>query len=129
MSQESLITQFDFVLPRGFLDDRGTLHRDGKMRLATAKDEFAVEKALRGEDSPTHRALLMFSRVIVQLGSLTAIMPEHLEGLFTKDLAYLREFYNRINQQGTARIATQCPHCSNAFEVELALSGESSATP
>lgn len=129
MSQENLTTQFDFVLPRGWLDDRGNLHREGKMRLATAKDEFAVEKDSRGQASPTYRALLMFSRVIVQLGSFTSVMPEHLEGLFTKDLAYLKEFYNRINQQGNARIATQCPHCSTAFDVELTLSGESSATP
>jgi hypothetical protein len=48
-----------------------------------------------------------------------------LEGLFTLDLSYLREFYNRINQEGSAYIPVECPQCSSQFSVELSLSGES----
>lgn len=130
MSEASAIaTEFDFILPRGLIDSQGTLHRAGTMRLATAKDELVVDKSLQGEDSATYRALLMFSRVIMQLGDLTSVKPEQLEGLFTKDLAYLKAFYNRINQQGTARIPTQCPRCSTPFDVEMSLLGESTATP
>ena len=36
----SLQTEFAFTLPRGFVDDAGTLHREGVMRLATARDEI-----------------------------------------------------------------------------------------
>ena len=126
---DRLITHFDFMLPRGLLDESGVVHRKGTMRLATAKDELVVDKDPRGKGSPTYQTLLMFSQVITQLGTLTRVMPEQLEGLFTKDLAYLREFYNRVNQTGTAFIQTQCPQCSQAFDVELMLSGESQATP
>ncbi|MBE7385026.1 MAG: phage tail assembly protein [Leptolyngbya sp. SIO1E4] len=126
---DPLITHFDFSLPRGLMDASGIVHRQGKMRLATAKDELIVDKDPRGQGSPTYRTLLMFSQVITQLGTLTQIIPEQLEGLFTKDLAYLREFYNRINQQESAMISTQCPLCRHGFNVELILSGESSATP
>ncbi len=130
MAQDTLlITQFDFVLPRGLLDEVGNLHQQGKMRLATARDELGADKDRRSQDSSTYRSLVMLAQVITQLGSLSQVTVEQLEGLFTKDLAYLREFYNRINQQGTALIPTQCPHCSQPFEVELALSGESLATP
>jgi hypothetical protein len=59
------------------------------------------------------------------LGSLTEITPELLENLFSRDLAYLREFYNRINQQGDVYLPVQCPQCRTNFQVELALAGES----
>lgn len=126
---DHLVTQFDFILPRGLLDETGNLHRQGTMRLATAKDAMLADKDPRGHDSPTYRTLVMLSQVITQLGTLPQVIPEQLEGLFTRDLAYLREFYNRINQQGSALIPTQCPHCHTAFDVELVLSGEPSATP
>jgi len=130
MSEENyLVTKFEFTLPRGLMDADGQVHRQGMMRLATAKDEMAADKDPRGQESPTYRSLLVLSQVITQLGALMQVTPEQLEGLFTKDLAYLREFYNRVNQQGNALIATQCPQCNAAFEVELQLSGESLATP
>lgn len=125
----SLVTQFKFILPRGLVDEAGAVHQEGMMRLATAKDELMVDKDPRSQESSTYRALLMFSRVIVRLGNLSEVMPVQLEGLFTKDLTYLREFYNRINQQGNALIGTQCPHCNGSFNVELSLSGEPLATP
>ena len=33
-------TQFEFTLPKGFVDKDGNVHRKGVMRLATAKDEI-----------------------------------------------------------------------------------------
>ena len=33
-------TEFEFTLPCGYLDEDGTLHRDGVMRRATAADEI-----------------------------------------------------------------------------------------
>ena len=33
-------TEFTFVLPRGYVDREGNLHKEGKMRLATAADEI-----------------------------------------------------------------------------------------
>ena len=118
------VTEFEFILPKGLVDDAGTIHRRGKMRLATAKDEIALEKDGRSHDNTAYGTLILLSRVITALGDLTTITPEQLENLFTLDLAYLREFYNRINQHSSARIPTQCPQCQAAFEVELALAGE-----
>ena len=36
-----LQTEFPFVLPKGYVDRDGNLHREGTMRLATANDEIA----------------------------------------------------------------------------------------
>lgn len=124
MSNGMLQTEFKFVLPKGLIDAQGMVHRQGVMRLATAKDEIYVQGDRRSQDNQIYRSLIMLSRVITQLGELPSATPEILEELFTKDIAYLREFYNRINQQGDISIPVQCPQCNRDFTVELALSGE-----
>lgn len=120
----TLITRFNFTLPKGLVDEHGKVHRDGVMRLATAKDEIQVQNDQRVQNSAAYGVLVMLAQVISQLGELSEVTPEQLENLFTLDIAYLREFYDRINQKGSARIQVQCPTCSTEFKAELALSGE-----
>lgn len=124
MTNYGLQTEFNFTLPRGLIDDQGTVHRQGTMRLATAKDEISVQGDRSSQDNQAYRSLLMLSHVITRLGELPLVTQQTLEGLFVRDIAYLREFYNQINQQGSAFISVQCPQCSNEFETELMLSGE-----
>ncbi|MBD2497666.1 phage tail assembly protein [Nostoc sp. FACHB-280] len=121
----NIYTEFNFTLPRGLLDAEGNLHRQGVMRLATAKDEIIVHKNRAAQENTIYAAIVMLSQVITRLGDLTEVTPSLLENLFSKDLAYLREFYNRINQQGDAEIPVHCPQCQTKFQVELALAGES----
>ncbi|BAZ78792.1 phage tail assembly protein [Sphaerospermopsis kisseleviana CS-549] len=123
--QDTLYTEFDFTLPRGLMDSQNRVHRHGIMRLATAKDEILVQKERKVQENPDYNVLVMLSRVITRLGSLNSVSPDLLEGLLLHDIAYLREFYNRINQQGNTHIPTQCPHCNTQFLVELTLAGES----
>ncbi|MCG5060770.1 MAG: phage tail assembly protein [Limnoraphis sp. WC205] len=118
-------TEFNFTLPKGLIDEQGQVHREGVMRLATAKDEIFVQKNTRAQVEPVYGVLIRLSRVITQLGTLSSVTPEILENLFTLDLAYLREFYNRINQQNHAYFVVKCPQCNDEFRVDLALSGES----
>jgi len=126
MSNDNLSgTEFDFLLPRGLVDAQGNVHRQGVMRLSTAKDEMAVQKDRRVQQHQDYAVLVMLSRVITCLGSLSSVTPELLEDLFSRDLGYLREFYNRINQQGDAYIPVECPNCNRQFQVELSLAGES----
>jgi hypothetical protein len=128
-NKNSLQTEFNFSLPRGLVDDQGKVHSQGFMRLATAKDEISVQKNRLVQDNPAYGFLVMLSLVITNLGDLVEVTPDLLENLFTYDLAYLREFYNRINQQGIASLPVKCPKCSNDFNVELELSGSPSLPP
>lgn len=120
-----ILTEFNFLLPRGLMDASGTVHRQGIMRLATARDELVAHKHRHVQAYPEYLMLVLLSQVITQLGTLDVVSPEDLENLFTQDLAYLREFYNRINQVGTAKVPAQCPQCSHRFQTDLVLSGES----
>ncbi|MEM7794739.1 MAG: phage tail assembly protein [Cyanobacteria bacterium P01_C01_bin.118] len=125
----TLTTTFEFVLPRGFVDESGQVHRHGIMRLATAKDELVAQQHPQVRKQPEYLMLVMLSQVISQLGALSNVSPLQLERLFTKDLSYLKEFYNRLNQQGHPYVAAHCPDCDRNFQVELTLAGESLATP
>ncbi len=123
--KNTLHTEFDFILPKGLVDSQGHVHREGIMRLTTAKDEICIRKDQLVQKEPEYGVLVMLSRVITRLGTLPSITPELLENLFCRDLAYLREFYNRVNQQGDAHIPVQCPQCSHQFSKEFSFAGES----
>lgn len=90
--------EFDFTLPKGFVDDVGVLHRNGTMRLATALDEIesARSKALDGPDDP-YLTILVLARVIKELGSIPTISTDIVESLFAADLAFLQDMYGIIN--------------------------------
>jgi hypothetical protein len=116
-------TEFEFVLPVGYVDPQQTLHREGTMRLATAADEILPYKDSRVQSNSAYLVVILLSRVITRLGTLEAINPKVIEGLFAADLAYLQDFYNRINGSQTRRIPVACPECRHHFEVEPELAG------
>jgi hypothetical protein len=124
MTMPALRTEFTFMLPRGLVDLTGQVHTQGVMRLATARDELVAQKHRHVQAYPEYLMLVMLSQVIMKLGDLEVVSPEDLENLFTQDMAYLRDFYQRINQTGSAQISLQCPHCHQHFDTELALLGE-----
>lgn len=119
-----LTSEFPFTLPRGLLDRQERLHRKGTMRLATAKDELYVQSVLEVGHNPAYGFLVMLSQVISRLGMLNSVSPILLEQLTLRDITYLREFYNRVNQQGNACVSTECPHCRTQFAAELNPVGE-----
>jgi hypothetical protein len=115
----SLQTEFEFNLPRGYVDGDGNLHRQGVMRLATALDEIAPLRDLRVRSNQAYLVIILLSRVIVRLGSLTQVTTGVIENLFAADLAYLQAFYRQINERGTSRVTVTCPECSAQHEVDL----------
>jgi hypothetical protein len=117
--REQLRTQFEFDLPRGYLDDSGVLHRRGVMRLATAKDELIPLRDLRVQENPAYLSVVLLGRVITQLGTLPMVHDGIVENMFASDLAFLQDFYRQINSEGHTRAAVTCPHCEQPFEVEL----------
>lgn len=116
-------TEFEFTLPIGYQDAEGSLHRDGVMRLATAADEILPLRDARVQNNQAYLIIILLSRVISRLGSIENINPKVIEGLYAADLAYLQEFYNRINRNGKASVETTCPKCAHTYEVELNGSG------
>lgn len=112
-------TEYPFTLPVGYQDAHGTLHREGVMRLATAADEILPLKDPRVQNNQAYLILILLSRVVTRLGSLPQINPKTIEDMYAGDLAYLQEFYNRINHNGKACVDATCPKCEHEFELEL----------
>jgi hypothetical protein len=119
-----LHTEFQFTLPKGYVDESGTLHKEGIMRLATAADEILPMKDPRVQQNPAYLSVILLARVVTKLGSLQMITPKVIEDLFASDFAFLQEMYNRINQNGSDAIQVVCPKCEHKFEIEARSLGE-----
>jgi hypothetical protein len=115
----ALITEVEFELPKGFVDADGGLHRSGVMRLATAADEIYPLKDPRVQNWPAYLIVLLLARVVTRLGTLPTINAGVIEGLFSEDLTYLQDLYNRINGLTRQVLTTQCPHCQQSHQVEV----------
>jgi len=113
-------TEYEFKLPRGYVDAEGELHRDGLMSLSTAADEILPLRDPRVQKNPAYLVVILLSRVVTRLGSLNGdeINPGVVEKMYAADLAYLQDFYNEINQVDAADVPVTCPHCQQAFNME-----------
>lgn len=132
MTERSLQTEFEFTLPQGYVDGDGTLHREGKMRLANAADEIEPLNDPRVQNNSSYMTILLLSRVVTELGSLDSVNRHVIESLFVKDLEYLQNLYARVNHQGSNAVGTSCPECGHGFEVDagtgnVVASGEADA--
>lgn len=113
-------TQFPFRLPRGYVDESGNVHRDGVMRLATARDEILPLQDYRVQSNRAYLVIVLLSRVIVKIGETSHISVDMIENLFSTDLAYLQEFYRKINEEGGApKHHITCPKCQHEMDVDM----------
>jgi len=109
-------TEYEFELPRGYIDDTGTLHKTGVMRLATASDEILPLRDPRVVQNPGYLTIILLSRVIISIGTITRIDPRIIEKLFSADLAFLQGMYQRINSLEPLNDTIICPECGKKFE-------------
>ncbi|MBN1657597.1 MAG: phage tail assembly protein [Anaerolineae bacterium] len=116
-------TEFEFMLPCGYLDEDGTLHREGTMRRATAADEILPLKDPRVQKNPAYLIVILLSRVVTRLEGVFQINPKTIENLYATDLAYLQDLYNEINQLDNGHRHVVCPECLHEFVPEAAALG------
>jgi hypothetical protein len=112
-------TEYEFTLPRGYVDSNGDLHREGSMRLATAADEILPLRDPKVQQNSGYLSIILLSRVLTRLGTLSAINTRVIEGLFTMDLVFLQDLYQRINMSENPSYGMTCPHCGERFEAPL----------
>jgi hypothetical protein len=118
-----LKTEYEFILPRGFVDADGNVHREGVMRLANAKDEIVPLNDLRVQRNRAYLIIVLLSRVVTRLGTLAEVNTGVIENLFAGDLRFLEEMYNRINED-EAVVKITCPECGAKFDKEFGRLGE-----
>ncbi|WP_158893772.1 phage tail assembly protein [Amycolatopsis anabasis] len=118
--ETGLRTEYPFTLPRGYVDEHGTVHREGVMRLATARDEITAQSDQRGKQNPAYLTVLLLERTVTALGGLGGVDTFVIENLFASDLAFLQDLYRRINADGHTEVSVDCPHCGAGFAVDVA---------
>ena len=105
----TLRTEFPFTLPKGFVDEHGTLHRTGTMRLSCARDEIEPLRDGRVKENESYATVIVLSRVITELGEVSRVTPKIVESLFVSDFGYLQDLYRIINFQDTSILDTLEP--------------------
>jgi hypothetical protein len=113
-------TAIEFTLPVGLADDTGTLHRDGQMRLATARDEIRPLADPQVRNNEAYLTVLLLAQTVERIGPTTTVTPEVIEGLFAADFDHLQRLYERINSPEVVHGHLECPGCHEQFDVDLA---------
>jgi len=117
----TLHTEYHFVLPKGYIDENGNLHKEGTMRLATVMDEINPLRDPRVRSNEAYLVIILLSQVITRLGTLTEISPSVVERFFAVDIAYLQDVYQQINDGDVRTVVATCPHCGHQFQGEASL--------
>jgi hypothetical protein len=112
-------TEIPFTLPRGLVDASGAVHREGTMRLATARDEIEPLRDPEVRRNEAYLSVLLLARTVTRIGAITEITPEVIEGLFAADFDHLQRLYERVNTDGDSVGVVSCPECAHDFEVDL----------
>jgi hypothetical protein len=112
-------TIYDFTLPKGYMDGAGNVHKRGRMRLATAGDEISATRDPRVLANPSYLTIVILSKVVTELEGMDAVTATTIEQLFTADLAFLQDMYQRINDVEPPVMQCVCPDCGRSFEVPI----------
>jgi hypothetical protein len=93
------------------------------MRLATARDEIEPlrDPRVQGADDP-YLTIIVLSRVVTELGSLSAVTPREIENLFAADLAFLQDLYGVVNFGSTADVRAFLKEANEAEKATAARS-------
>ena len=121
-------TDYEFTLPKGFVDEAGNLHNVGVMRLATTLDEIAPLSDARVQANEGYLGILLLSRVVTRLGGFSPVPVALLERLYAADYVFLQDLYIQINSgMGSLQvlnqglIETECPNCQARFLLDLSM--------
>lgn len=112
-------TVYEFELPKGYVDNNGDIHKRGKMRLATAGDEISATRDPRVLSNPSYLSIAVLAKVITELEGVQMVSATLIERLYTADLAFLQDMYQRINDIEPPVMTAVCPECGHSFEVPL----------
>ena len=74
-----LKTEYEFVLPMGYVDKDGNVHREGVMRLANARDEIVPLNDLRVQRNRAYLIIVLLSRVLKSWEVLKKSIPASLK--------------------------------------------------
>ncbi len=112
-------TEYEFILPKGYVDKEGNLHKNGLMRLARAKDRVLPRQDERVAKNPNYFMVIVLSRVVAKLGTVKLVNTAVIENLFAADWRFLVDLYREINESGASKVKLNCAKCGHSFTAEV----------
>lgn len=115
-------TEVEFTLPQGYADAAGNVHREGVMRLATARDEIEPLRDASVRSNGAYLSVLLLARTVTRLGEFgpAQVTPDLIQDLYAVDFDHLQRLYERVNSSEEVVGTVTCPTCDAAFEIDLA---------
>jgi hypothetical protein len=95
MSAEPIETSF--ILPGGYRDPAGGVHRHGAMRPVTVREEMRALGDFRVHLRPESFLPVLLARVVTRLGEVAALDAGVFERLPPADLGVLEDLYRFLN--------------------------------
>lgn len=114
-----MVTVYEFELPKGYIDQAGNIHKKGKMRLASAGDEISATRDPRVLSNPSYLTVVVLAKVITELEGVEMVTTTLIERLFTADLAFLQDMYQKINDVEPPTMEVVCPECGKNHRVAI----------
>ena len=112
-------TEFAFTLPRGYVDAAGTVHKDGTMRLATARDEIEPLRDAQVRQNEAYLAVLLLARVVTRIGDLRRSRPRSWKGCTRRTSTICSACTNGSTPTEKQWGRSPAPTATQAFEVDL----------
>lgn len=123
MANEAIAGEYTFTLPKGYVDEKGQVHRDVTLREITGADQEAMLNP-QLKNNPAKMLSALLARVIVRLGALEPKdIGTHVTGrMFKSDRDFLILKLKEIDDGPEMDIDVECPSCSHKFKATLDIS-------
>ena len=123
MKEDAVKTEYTYELPKGFVDDKGQLHKDVAIREITGADQEAMLNP-QFKNNPAKMLTALLARVIVKLGALEGrqVDTNVTAAMFKSDRDFLIMKLKEIDSGPEMEIDVECPDCGKKFKAMLDVS-------
>ena len=82
-------------------------------------DEISATRDPRVLSNPSYLTVVVLSKVVTELEGVDMVTPTLIEKLFTADMAFLQDMYQKINNVEPVMLKVVCPDCGKEHEVPV----------
>lgn len=112
----------EFLLPVGYTDAEGVLHRRVKLTPMTGESEEMMADAKVRDNAGKMITELLFS-IVEELGTVKKVNKEVIRELSTKDRDFLLLKNAQVSIGDEISFVDQCPHCKGKNEIVIDIAG------
>ena len=123
MVDDAVKTAYTFELPKGYVDEKGQVHREVTLREITGADQEAMLNP-QHRNNPARMLTALLARVITRLGTLEGrqVDTSVTANMLKSDRDFLILKLKEIDSGPEMDIDVECPDCGKKFKAMLDIS-------